>query len=189
MNTEKDVIDYESFRNLFDSMVSLLRIEINKNNIDKADDIIQHSIDVSSTYIICKKDNKYDDVNHTFSIDTAGYILAALLHDLMEECKDVDKNYIKYHIESNDDIESAHRIAFICAKSVDILTRRKDETYNEYIDRVLSIGDKEVIRIKICDIIDHLSRFESLKPSLVKRYIKALETITTSMTKEDNENE
>ena len=50
-------------------------------------------------------------------------------------------------------------------------------TSDEYINRIMQSKDKEIVRIKICDIMDHLVNFETLKPSLKKRYMKALETL------------
>lgn len=83
---------------------------------------------------------------------------ASLLHDILE---DTDCTY-----EELADIDKE------VADIVLILTRQQSETYEEYIGRV---KENETARIvKICDLLDHLASYKTLKPSLKKRYIKAL---------------
>lgn len=59
---------------------------------------------------------------------------------------------------------------------VDALTRRAEETYADYIDRVSR--DPVARRVKIADLTDHLTRAHlipgGMKPSLVSRYMLAL---------------
>ena len=57
------------------------------------------------------------------------------------------------------------------------LTRRSDETYFEYINRIKNNGSKRAITVKLCDINDHLNQKDTLKDSLKKRYLKAQEIL------------
>ncbi|MBR1936310.1 MAG: HD domain-containing protein [Bacilli bacterium] len=67
------------------------------------------------------------------------------------------------------------------ANAVDILTRRKEDTYNQYIDKVCK--NKYATIVKIYDIRDNLdenrmTRFtDEHRESLKKRYEKALEKL------------
>lgn len=68
--------------------------------------------------------------------------------------------------------------------SIVALTRRNDETYEEYILRVKNYSE-EVTKIKIYDILDHLACIETLKPSLKERYLKALVVLFKEETGEE----
>ena len=83
------------------------------------------------------------------------YELIGLLHDIIE---DTDTTLDELPVDIRDDI--------------DILTRKNNETYFEYIDRIVN-SNKRVIRVKCCDIYDHLQYVDTLTDSLKKRYDKA----------------
>jgi NADPH-dependent ferric siderophore reductase len=59
-------------------------------------------------------------------------------------------------------------------KALDAITRRADETYEQYIDRV--VEDSLAIRVKINDLADKMDllHVEQLDPSDLKRYNKQL---------------
>ena len=59
-----------------------------------------------------------------------------------------------------------------------LLTRHKDEQYSEYIEMILQ--DENAIKVKIADIIDNLS--DNPKPSMIPRYIKALDILLNKKT-------
>jgi (p)ppGpp synthase/HD superfamily hydrolase len=55
------------------------------------------------------------------------------------------------------------------------LTRNEDETYTEFIDRIIESDDEIVLKVKIADIEDNLSDLDTTEFwSMRKRYMKAL---------------
>ena len=88
----------------------------------------------------------------------------ALLHDVVEDT-DITLSHIR--------LSFGREIAY----QVDLLTRRKSETYFDYIHRIKHSESKTAIRVKLADLADHLSKKETLKPSLEKRYLKAWEVL------------
>ena len=96
------------------------------------------------------------------------YVITALLHDIIEDTN----TEIDELINSN----SLH-IEFDIVDSIFVLTRFSTETYFEYIDRIISKGNKRAKIVKYYDILDHLHNKATLKPSLKKRYLKAKEIL------------
>lgn len=97
-----------------------------------------------------------------FSDDTKKTI--AILHDIIE-----DTDTTKEDIE----ILFGKRISEV----VDILSKRKGETYFEYIKRVKK--DELAIEIKIADIVDNLSDTLCVQQkSMIDRYNKSLLILT-----------
>lgn len=95
------------------------------------------------------------------------YMMVALLHDILEDTETTYEDLLKVlPCDIVDDIFA--------------LTRKSDETYFEYIDRITKSA-KSVIIIKYYDILDHLNNKETLKPSLKKRYLKAKELLEEFM--------
>lgn len=90
---------------------------------------------------------------------------AAVLHDLFEDT-DLDA----------DDLQNLG-IPEPIISTIEVVTRRADEQYNVYIVRVASSGDKIAIALKIADLEDHLEDTVAIGPSLVKRYLKALDIL------------
>ena len=79
----------------------------------------------------------------------------ALLHDIIEDTE-----------TTLDEIPEDMR------NDVDILTRKENETYFDYIHRIIDSGSRIAMIVKLADIYDHLEQVETLKPSLKKRYEK-----------------
>lgn len=88
--------------------------------------------------------------------------VTALLHDVVE---DGVATLAEVRAAAGDEV----------AEAVDVLTRRSTETYAEYLDRVL-LHDR-ARRVKRADVRDNLSDRATLKPSLEKRYRRALELL------------
>ena len=87
------------------------------------------------------------------------YMMVALLHDILEDTEVI-----------YDDLSKV--LPYDIVREIFILTRKSDETYFEYIDRITK-STRRVVVIKYYDILDHLNNKETLKPSLEKRYLKA----------------
>lgn len=90
-------------------------------------------------------------VKHGFDYMTVG-----LLHDIIE---DTDTTL--------DELPEDIRV------DISTLTRRSDETYFEYINRIKNYGSNRAITVKLYDIKDHLQQKDTLSKSLENRYLKA----------------
>ena len=84
----------------------------------------------------------------------------ALLHDIIEDTE-----------------TTLNEIPKDMRNDVDILTRKENETYFDYIHRIKNSGSRIAIIVKLADIYDHLTQIETLKPSLKKRYEKAIKIL------------
>lgn len=93
------------------------------------------------------------------------YMVIALLHDILEDTE-----------VTTDDLFKALPYTSDIVNDIITLTRKSDETYFEYIERI-TISTRRVVVIKYYDILDHLNNKETLKPSLEKRYLKAKELL------------
>ena len=91
---------------------------------------------------------------------------AALLHDVVED------GYL-----SLEDLTS-YGISNQIVEIVDIITRRSDETYNDYINRIVSSGNIDAAYVKLADLNTNIDRcIDEPKGNLMDRYIKAKEKI------------
>ena len=121
-------------------------------------------------------------------------IIIALLHDTVEsridktisfcERKFIDEKAKEDMIvETHNQLIDAYRKEFgnIIANAIDILTRKKDETYDDYINKVCK--DPYAVKVKIHDIKHNMSvnRMKLIddksQDTLSKRYMKALEKL------------
>lgn len=84
------------------------------------------------------------------------YMIVGLLHDIIE---DTDTTL--------DELPEDIRV------DISTLTRRSDETYFEYINRIKNYGSNRAITVKLYDIKDHLQQKDTLNKSLENRYLKA----------------
>ena len=122
-------------------------------------------------------------------------VIIALLHDVVETNIKSENNYVEFkdgiyfnksNMSESEIIEKTVigiREVFgdIVADAVDVLTRREDEKYSDYIDRVCQ--NPYAVKVKIHDIKNNMNvnRMKNLddkeKESLSKRYIKAMDTL------------
>lgn len=105
------------------------------------------------------------DKLYTHSTEVAARVegkakVVALLHDVVEDTP-----------ATVEDIEFMFGIRI--AEAVDLLTRKKEDTYFDYIHKIATSGDKLAIEVKLADLADHLEKVDTLKPSLKERYEKA----------------
>lgn len=87
-----------------------------------------------------------------------------LLHDIIE-----DTNVTYKEISEKCDISNSHVEAVLSA-----LTKQKDETYIEYIQRLKASNEEIAYIIKLADMKDHLSQKETLTDKLKDKYWEAL---------------
>lgn len=87
----------------------------------------------------------------------------AILHDLIEDCPE-------WNLES---ISAIFPERVVCA--VDALTKKKGQTYGQYISRIA--GNKDAVRVKIADLKDNMdiTRLNSITPEDANRLRKYLE--------------
>ena len=96
------------------------------------------------------------------------FVHAAWLHDIVEDTSVTleDLAELGYHLE--------------ILTAVDLLTRRKDEKYPDYIDRLIESRNPIALAVKISDQVDNLNvkRFAGLphfmRQALQKRYAGVL---------------
>lgn len=105
---------------------------------------------------------------------------AAWLHDVLEP-DDRPFGRVEWHCLVAEGF-NAHVV-----RAVDILTRKTDETYREYIERIATHGTPTVILVKIADLEDNLdlTRLGKLDPdkaaSLRSRYEPALARLKAAL--------
>lgn len=120
-----------------------------------------HILDIPFVRELFDKYPTEDLKNHALRVATyasrhgKSHYLIGLLHDIIE---DTDTTLEELPEDIRTDIST--------------LTRRSDETYFEYIDRVKN-GSERAIIVKLYDIKDHLEQKVTLSKSLEKRYLKA----------------
>ena len=110
------------------------------------------------------RDMEFECVNETSLIDD--YITAAYLHDTVEDTE-----------ASLEDIEFDFGLTI--AESVNLLTRKKDESYSDYVGNIkraaaTTVAGKIARVVKLADLLDHLMGPTPCPPTLIKRYEKSL---------------
>ena len=104
-------------------------------------------------------------------IDNCFIQSVALGHDLLENTDFLHSEY-------------ADKLSVDMEYCLSALTRKKNQTYEDYITEIASYTTKtpefkmlaEAVYIaKLADLIDHLMRYKTLTDSLKKRYLKALD--------------
>ena len=99
-------------------------------------------------------------------LETEEEIVVALLHDTLEDTETTYDELVREFGES-------------VAKNVEILTRKSDETYKDYIRRVSKT--KLTKRVKIADLYNNTDKRRGPIPdSLKQRYEKAIKYLTNN---------
>lgn len=89
--------------------------------------------------------------------------IVAWLHDILEDTP-----------LTADDLADAG-IPLPLVASIVVLTRRIDETYVQYIDRILISEDRLAVEVKLADLYDHLR--PNCPERLFPRYVRALQIL------------
>ena len=108
------------------------------------------------------RDMEYDMVDETSEISL--YIAAAYLHDVIE---DTDYSMKELTAEFGE----------VVAGAVKLLSREKEMTYADYVERIknsLFLEGKIARVVKLADLFDHLMGPTPCPARLVKRYEKSL---------------
>jgi (p)ppGpp synthase/HD superfamily hydrolase len=79
--------------------------------------------------------------------------MSAVCHDVIEDSPDPDFVY--------EQLEEGFGVGV--AGIVFILTRKKDEKYSEYIQRIIKSGDRNAMLIKLADLRHNLSTMDSIE--------------------------
>ncbi len=114
--------------------------------------------------------DKPEVLEHSLRLGDAAVTLRqrsiALLHDVLEDTE-VTADALRLFVDGG------------VVDSVEILTRRFDETYAAYITRIHASEDIDAVIVKRIDLFDHLHtvRIGALSESMIKRYRKALYTL------------
>ena len=88
----------------------------------------------------------------------------AYLHDVLEDCKDPML------------LDELNRFPEPIVTAVKLLTRASDETYFDFIHRVLASGNQTAIAVKIADLKDNLRDLENGHKK--DKYLFALEVLS-----------
>lgn len=115
----------------------------------------------------------YKDCSHPFAVacqfpELSDEWIVGLFHDLLEDTN-VDPKVLQRFLSN---MGKGHLF-----QEIEKITRKENESYFEYIARL----DGLVKRVKVADVRHHLSRKETLKESLKKRYMKALSMLESSI--------
>ncbi len=107
-----------------------------------------------------------------FSRKSEAERICAVLHDVIEDT-DISLDYLK-----------AQGFSEEVLSALDVLTRRKGETYDEYISRV--IENKTACHVKLCDLCDNMDLSRIANPSdadhkRMKKYRKAADRISDAL--------
>lgn len=99
--------------------------------------------------------------------DAPDYVkIAAFLHDTLEDTDLTPDDLLEMGLDSRS------------LEIILLVTRREDETYAAFIQRIVRSGNEWAIRVKLADNTDNLSR--PLPPEMAglrKRYLKAREVL------------
>ena len=93
--------------------------------------------------------------------------MTAILHDILEDSKNFDSNEL---LNFNRNVR----------KAIQSLTRKKSETYFEYIEKI-SKGSDLAKKVKQLDVYDHLFYKSSINESLIRRYERASKILNINM--------
>lgn len=103
-----------------------------------------------------------------------------IAHDLIEDYEDVGRDCIYDSFEKSGLQKSIltyqDNLDYVFIKTLEILTRQKNEWYFDYIDRILSSGDKKVLIVKLCDLEANIGRATE-DGSRLQKYLFAHEKI------------
>ena len=99
--------------------------------------------------------------------------IIAVLHDVIEDCG-----------LTLDDLLSGYGVPFELARIVDILSRKDNESYDEYIERISK--NYKALKVKLADLEDNmdLSRIKNLTQKdydRVAKYAKAREKLVNKL--------
>ena len=97
-------------------------------------------------------------------VDSSEEKIVAFLHDVIEDCRFENRDILK---------EMINNFSYETVEAVEILTRKGDKTYFEYIIDIKKSGNRLALNVKMADIKDHLHQEDTLRPSLKIRYLKA----------------
>jgi (p)ppGpp synthase/HD superfamily hydrolase len=111
----------------------------------------------------------YGDISHPLAVanqfpEMSVEWIVGLFHDILEDTRLSDWQLFLFLTKYN---------MYKVYLEINRITRDRDETYFEYIKRLKEYNDV-CTRVKIADLKHNLLRTETLKPSLKKRYEKAL---------------
>ena len=99
--------------------------------------------------------------------------IIAVLHDVIEDCG-----------LTLDDLVSIYSVPFELARIVDILSRKDNESYDEYIERISK--NYKAIKVKLADLEDNMDLNRINNPTQndydrVVKYTKAREKLTNKL--------
>ena len=110
-------------------------------------------------------------VNHPFRVSdhviTQSEKIIAVLHDVLEDTEITPGQLIDFHISKKN------------VRLIQILTREKNETYYDYIHRIIKSKNKIVMRVKMVDLDDNMSDLEEC--TLKDKYRFARDAIKHAM--------
>lgn len=102
-----------------------------------------------------------------------GAIATAWLHDVLEDTATTEATLRTRGIPGD------------VVKAVKVLTRRRAETYREYIARIANSDARWARQVKLADLADHLERADQIPESLVGRYMRAREVLEHAPVEKD----
>lgn len=113
-------------------------------------------------------------------VDQLDYKVVALLHDVVEDAKIGREKMLST-------LRAWNGFLFDIVEDVELLSRKDDETYNDYLERIISSGSKRAMTVKLADLNDNLNAerlkllSEKDRHRLLAKYITARNKITYAL--------
>ena len=147
---------------------NIVQLEFKGGNISKAFKIVKRELSEEDK---SGKPIYLHAIRIASALDLIGYnedyIVTGYLHDILEDSKNFDSNEL---LNFNRNVR----------KAIQSLTRKKSETYFEYIEKI-SKGSDLAKKVKQLDVYDHLFYKSSINESLIRRYERASEILNINM--------
>lgn len=131
------------------AMLELCRLYYDEETFEHAKRVAEYAKDIYKLYTY-----KAGEENFIYHL--------ALAHDLYEDTDISQNTWFDYNFEAN----------------LQLLTKEKDESYNDYIAKIRKEAViptyKPAYIVKLADMKDHLSQTETLTEKLKNKYISAM---------------
>ena len=160
-----------------DMGILLLSKMLHQGQVDKSGvDYMVHLI--HSADIALKIKEQYE-VENDVSLDSSTLVRTLLLHDSLED--EIPEKNVERFNKTVEDLFIEHNVSDKVVESVKDMSRDKEERYSDFIERIRRKNNPYSVLGKTSDILSNThpdrKQKKDIKPSLEKRYTKALKVL------------